>query len=444
MMKEKIIEAIGRYNGSETVGIADWRLVSSDVSREEIYFIRDRIENSRLVEESVNSLTVYVDAVSDGKKVRGEATVSIPGSFSDAEIDAKVRFAALAASKSRNPWFALPGPAPALVTVPESTFSGMAPAARAEAARAALFAPNTEKHGRMNALELFIGSERRSFTNSAGQSFVSSNWKGYSEFVVDSEGSDDSGPVELFDSIGFSDPDHERLSGATRTRLKQVRDRAAAKPLPALADIPVILTGKEAEQVYEWFFGNSGAQAMFMKISPFTVGAQTQRSSDEESVADPFDLYAEAVLPGFAASAAFDPDGFPLQRTKVIDRGVLETLVGPVRYADWLGVPRKGNFHLFSVSPGTVSVTEMRSKPHLEPVMFSDFRLDPVTGDFGAEIRLAYWFDGEKRVPVTGGSISGAASEFRSTMVRSREIAPATRSIIPVAILLKGITVAGA
>ena len=53
--------------------------------------------------------------------------------------------------------------------------------------------------------------------------------------------------------------------------------------------------------------------------------------------------------------------------------------------------------------------------------MFSDFRLDPVTGDFGAEMRLAYWFDGERRRPVTGGSISGSVTELRSTMKRSFE-----------------------
>ena len=86
----------------------------------------------------------------------------------------------------------------------------------------------------------------------------------------------------------------------------------------------------------------------------------------------------------------------------------------------------------------------MRAAPHLEPVMFSDFRLDDITGDFGAEIRLAYWFDGKKRVPVTGGSISGSVSELRASMRRSLERRLATRSLCPVAVQLHGISITGA
>jgi PmbA protein len=75
--------------------------------------------------------------------------------------------------------------------------------------------------------------------------------------------------------------------------------------------------------------------------------------------------------------------------------------------------------------------------------MFSDFRLDGVTGDFGAEIRLAYWFDGEKKIPVTGGSISGSVQEFKATMHRSSERSLGARSLCPTAVLLAGLRVTG-
>jgi len=75
--------------------------------------------------------------------------------------------------------------------------------------------------------------------------------------------------------------------------------------------------------------------------------------------------------------------------------------------------------------------------------MFSDFRLDTVTGSFGAEIRLAYYFDGKTRIPVTGGSISGSVAELRASMVRSRERSLGTRSLCPSAVLLKGVSIGG-
>ncbi len=450
MMRNTILKAIEAYNASSAPKIADWKLVASITSREEHYFVRDKTEQARLVDEVLFSLTLYVDAESEGKKVRGEATVSIQPSLSGEEVAEKVKVAAYAASKSRNAWFGLPGKAPAKVKAPVSGFEALPPARRASAARAALYAPESEPTvsggsdkpaGRINCLELFLSRTERSFLNSKGLEFSAVKWRGYSEFVVDAIAA--AGPVELFDDIEFSEPDAARLEDSTRSRLMEVRDRAVALPMPNISDIPVILSGKEAEQVFSWFWGLSSTQAVFTKASPFKVGMNVQQSAEGGEVADPFDMWAEPVLPGFPASGAYDAEGFPLERTSIIEGGILKTLVGSIRHAQWLNVPEKGSFSLFSVSPGSMSVAEMRAKPHLEPVMFSDFRLDPVTGDFGAEIRLAYWFDGSKRIPVTGGSISGAASVFRSTMRRSAERAPATQSICPIAVLLSGIAIAG-
>jgi PmbA protein len=450
MMRQTILNAIEAYNASSELKIADWTLVGTVTTREEHYFVREKTEEARLVDETLFSLTLYVDAEVEGKKVRGEATVSIQPSLTREEVAEKVKIAAYAASKSRNAWFELPGKAEAKVTVPVSGFEALAPARPASAARAALYAPESEPAvragsdkpaGSINCLELFLSRTERTFLNSKGQAFDAVKWRGYSEFVVDAQSA--SGPVELFDDIEFSEPDKARLEEATRPLLIEVRDRAVAKPLPNISSLPVILSGKEAEQVFSWFFWNSTTQAVFTKSSPFKLGMNIQQSEEGGAVADPFDMWAEPALPGFPASSAYDHEGFPLERVKIVEKGVLKTLVGSIRYAQWLCQPQKGSFNLFSVSPGSMSVSEMRAKPHLEPVMFSDFRLDPVTGDFGAEMRLAYWFDGKKRIPVTGGSISGAASTFRSTMRLSSECAPATQSVCPVAVLLTGIAIAG-
>jgi PmbA protein len=128
----------------------------------------------------------------------------------------------------------------------------------------------------------------------------------------------------------------------------------------------------------------------------------------------------------------------------VVERGILKRLTGGIRYADWLGEPRRGSFPLFSVSEGSIGLERLRAESHLEVAKFSDFRLEPTTGDFGGEIRLAYWFDGEKRVPLTGGSISGSVAELRAAMVRSRERSLGTRSLCPAAIKLRGVSITGA
>ncbi len=465
-MKDSILAAIAAFGTSGTseaspatgsgtgIGIADWRLVETRISRQENYFVRSDMEQTRSVETASYSLTVYVDTEAEGKKFRGEATITIQPTHSPAEIKAAVASAAFAASKSKNPWYSLVEPSPAAISLPASGFETLGIAGGMETSRRALFSPVKGSAsganaaagagagpgaGRLNSLELFVSRQERSFLNSQGQRFSTDTWRGYSEFVVDAESP--SGIVELFDDIEFSEPDPVRLAEATGSRLSQVEDRARAIPFPALKNLPVILSGKEAEQVFEWFFHNAQTQAVYSKISPFRKGLNVQRISDEKpDVADPLDLWAEPWIEGLPASAAFDPDGYPLVRTPVILQGVLENLVGSIRHADWLGIPRKGNFPLFSVSPGSMSLQEMKNRPHLEPVMFSDFRLDTVTGDFGAEMRLAYWFDGEKRIPVTGGAISGSVAEFRATMRRSSELGLGAGSRCPRAILIEGLS----
>jgi len=516
--------------------IADWRLVERNIQRQERYYIVDRAEQARSIDEVVYSLTVYVDSIDDvshpsvcsnentldeasansapsSKKVdgseaprrfRGEATITIFPSFSLEDCVAKIRQAVSAASKSRNPWFSLPAPSPLSVQIPTSGFEALSFEDRVKSIRSALYSPfehmNQPKavpivdslampknvNPRINSLELFISKEQRRLLNSQGIDYSRTIWRGYSEFVVEADSSADiaanspaNNPadipanslsknladgssadgsadnpystVELFDDIEFSEPDPERLAQSIGDRLIQVGDRALARPMPRLSGIPLILRGKEAEEIFSWFFENSRTEAIYSKASPFRPGANVQGGNENieaehkgnGAIIEPLDLWAEPVISGLPASAAFDSDGFPLERTLVIENGILKTLIGSVRHADWLGVPRKGAFLLFSVPGGSMSLEEMHAFPYIEPVMFSDFRLDSMTGDFGAEVRLAYYFDGKNVTPVTGGSISGSMSTMRTTMRRTKEIATMSRSVCPIAVMLQGAIIAG-
>ena len=529
--------------------IADWRLVERNIQRQERYYIVDRAEQARSIDEVVYSLTVYVDSIDDvshpsacgnentpdeasansapssekvdsseaPRRFRGEATITIFPSFSLEDCVAKIRQAVSAASKSRNPWFSLPAPSPLSVQIPTSGFEALSFEDRVKSIRSALYSPfehmNQPKavpivdclampknvNPRINSLELFISKEQRRLLNSQGIDYSRTIWRGYSEFVVEadnpayiasnspadssadspsnnpadspanslsknladgsSSGSSADGSadnpystVELFDDIEFSEPDPERLAQSIGDRLIQVGDRALARPMPRLSGIPLILRGKEAEEIFSWFFENSRTEAIYSKASPFRPGANVQGGNENieaehkgnGAIIEPLDLWAEPVISGLPASAAFDSDGFPLERTLVIENGILKTLIGSVRHADWLGVPRRGAFPLFSVSLGSMSLEEMHAFPYIEPVMFSDFRLDSMTGDFGAEVRLAYYFDGKNVIPVTGGSISGSMSTMRTTMRRTKETAMVSRSVCPIAVMLQGAIIAGA
>jgi hypothetical protein len=86
----------------------------------------------------------------------------------------------------------------------------------------------------------------------------------------------------------------------------------------------------------------------------------------------------------------------------------------------------------------------MRAAPGLEVAYFSDFNVDGDSGDFGGEIRLAYWNDGERRVPITGGSVTGSLFDNRGLLRLSRELADTDSMRGPAAILLPRVSVTAA
>ena len=58
MMKDLIVAAISKVSAEGPIRIADWRLVGKVVSRQEQYFVAEKSEQLRSVEEGDFALTV--------------------------------------------------------------------------------------------------------------------------------------------------------------------------------------------------------------------------------------------------------------------------------------------------------------------------------------------------------------------------------------------------
>jgi len=71
MMIDTIRGAIASVNAENTTKISDWRLVERILSRQERYYIGNRAEQARTVDDLRYSLTVYVDSSEDEKKFEG-------------------------------------------------------------------------------------------------------------------------------------------------------------------------------------------------------------------------------------------------------------------------------------------------------------------------------------------------------------------------------------
>jgi PmbA protein len=80
---------------------------------------------------------------------------------------------------------------------------------------------------------------------------------------------------------------------------------------------------------------------------------------------------------------------------------------------------------------------------YLEAIYFSNLQVDPLTGYFGGEIRLAILHKDGKEIPVTGCSISGNLVESQKYIKLSNTIQSFDNYIGPDKIFFKNISVSG-
>ena len=119
-------------------------------------------------------------------------------------------------------------------------------------------------------------------------------------------------------------------------------------------------------------------------------------------------------LPGNIRSACFDHDGMTLKDTCIVENGKAIAYYGDNRFGQYLQETPTGNLRCLQVKPGTAcapypgAYLDVRSMSGLQVDFFNDY--------IGGEIRLAYYCDGEKTIPVTGISITGSLKQVLSSI----------------------------
>ena len=94
------------------------------------------------------------------------------------------------------------------------------------------------------------------------------------------------------------------------------------------------------------------------------------------------------------------------------------------------------------VGEGSKEFKDFKKKKYVRCSRFSNMQLDPNTGFFGGEVRLGFYFDGKKEIPVTGFSISGNINELKKELYLSKEMATLPNYQGPKYILIKGMKIA--
>jgi predicted Zn-dependent protease len=426
--------------------VSAWKISDRRIEGRELFFIHRDVDMQRSKDVRRTYLTVYRDFQGGEKRYRGSVAVQIHPTYSGGEIRALIEQSLDSARYIRNLHYPLVEPGTEAAEMPQSSFAArpleewLAPLAET------VYAQEDQAEARINSAELFLNRIDTRIVNSHGLDVSYLSYSGYLELIAENGGKVEAGgpagDVELYREMSFSEFRSELLAAEVRDQLRYCSDRAAAGSTPHLKRFPVLITGDPVPDFFEYYLTQSAAQSVYSGISTAEVGGSIQGNG---ITGDRLTLTLEPFLDNSPASAPVDVDGFALATTKIVDAGRLERYWGPVRFCHYLDVPATGAIRNVAVTPGSKSLETLRRGPHLEVVYFSDFISEPLTGDFGGEIRLAYYTDQDgKRRPVTGGSVSGNIRDVQSQMYFSRETRSCAGFRGPLAVLLPEISVSGA
>lgn len=421
----RIIAALG------SCGIGTWRIREKTEETAELFFVRRQLDTRRIKDTRKYDVTVFRSGEGEKAGLRGNTTVVILASMSDAEIADTLRDAFFAAQFALNPTYDLPD----AVTAPTVRKTGeLAEAPLAVSAgkmAAALFAPDTREDAFLNSAEIFAVRTSDRVLSSTGTDVSWTDAKLEGEFVVQCLAPED---VEMHNTFEYDEVNTEALTAQVAEALTFVCDRARAARVLKSGSYDVILSGKPLAEVLTYYAARSSAQMIFSKYSSWKLGDDVQNAAEGSAL----DLT-------LLASAPYSGEGIPMKDLPLLRGGKLGAIHGPAQFCRYLGVAPTGAYEkLRCENKGTESFAEMKQRPCLWAVTFSDFQLDEMSGHFGGEIRLAYLIEDGKLTPVTGGSINGSILDAQKTMVLSTDRFTTASYEGPYAARFADVSVAGA
>ena len=391
--------------------LSGWRVNETATKSYELFFVHKKLETVRATDTVTTGVTVYVDH--DGKK--GESSFELSAAMGEAEIQKKIDAAVQRARLVFNEPYELPDGEEMDKNMPSNVWDAEPKALGARIADA-VYAADTVPGGSINACEIFLYKDTIRVINSRGINKTQRKGRVMIEAIPTfTEGMES---VELYEDYRFTEFDADKVTAEIARRMAEVRDRFQAKKPETPLEISVLLRPAEILEMLWTLVDDLNYAAVYSHGNLHKTGDDLQ----ENGTGDKLTVTLKAQVPGSEKSSWFDTDGASFHDTTVIENGVVTANYGSSRFGQYLGIQEPtGNLPCVKAEAGTMAKTDMNAKPYLECASLSGIQLDLFNDYIGGEILLAYYFDGEKTVPVTGISMSGKLSDVLKTMRLSRE-----------------------
>lgn len=399
--------------------INDYKIKNSFTHSYQLFYVKDHIEMARVSDSSSVVATIYINK----DNMTGSASFDYASYMNDEEVNEHIKEAIFNASLALNPYYEIPGPQDEPIklysNIQEYDFKDLA-----ERVAKAIFSTNMDEHCYSAATEIFIYKVETSIINSKGLNNKEVRYYGEVELIPTYENGNEE--VEIYHMLKFSNFDEQEIKKEVNEVLDLVRARFIAKPLPSdIKDINVILEGEEVPQLLEGYFVDDLSYAKKVyKINRHEIG----ETMTDNKVA--LSLSLAPYAKGATNSRSIDEEGISLKEIEIIKDGNAVARFGDNQFGYYLGVKSPtGRLPILKANAGNTSFDDMKNKSYIRCVRFSGLQVDDSTGFVGGEVRLGFFFDGEKEIPVTGFAIAGNMTELKSQIVLSKEV-HVTRSFI--------------
>jgi len=431
-MLETLIRTLERQSH-----LSDWKIKEIRQTGDELFLIGKNVDMTRSKDVVNLEVTFYVDFEQEGKKFKGSSTIKINPGMTEAEIDKACKNGIYNSQFVKNVYYPIVDPL--MIKPTKKTTAESHKAIPIDLIAKEIYSIDPRFISMLNSVEIFSILEMKTIINSKGLHVSNVKPKVYLEIITNAKGLTEE--IELYDEFTFSSYAEGDVAKLIMKMAQNTAERARAIHTPNLGKFNLILAGTSVVNFLEYYLIKSSARAYYEKTSAFVPGDSVQ---GKEIQKDKISLWLEPSLAGSSYSCPFDNDGYPLQKLKIIDNSSLIRYWGDIRFSHYVeSYPPTGSVANFFVEAGSHPETELKKEPYLEVVSFSDFQMDSITGDFGGEIRLGFYFNGLETAPVTKGSIVGNILEAQNSLVLSKETQSIKNYAGPNSLLLQNIMVAG-
>ncbi|MDT8717163.1 TldD/PmbA family protein [Clostridium sp. 19966] len=421
--------------------IKAYKIVEDCTTSEEVFLVKKDVDITRSKDVHHFKVTVYKDFTEGNSKFTGSAALDIHPTMTEAEIKKSIESGIFAAGFVKNEYYELPKGEASTTKKLTSNFAELPLNAWMPKIVDALYVYDTEEKGGINSTEIFLNKNYKRIVTSEGTDVSYESYDGMLEFVTNWKESPEDEEIELYKAITFSDFDADFIANTAKDMISRASARAKAKEAAPSGKYKVILTGGDlVKETLSYYYYKTVASAVYNKISTFEVGKSVQGT---DITGDLINVSLDPTIKNSIHSVPFDNDGIALSPVSIIEDGVLKAYHGDLRHSYYLKQKPTGSIGNFIVKTGNKTTAEMKSEPYLELLTFSDFQMDPTTGDFGGEIRLGLYFDGNTVTPVTGGSLSANIQELEGNMHLSKESESDEGFVGPKSLEFYNVTIAG-